>query len=514
MRGRSGPYLVALAAGCGLSFAFPRPDLGALAWVTVAPLLVVARGARAGRGFRLGLLFGIGFFGLLILWISIIGWVAWAVLVLLQALFLGLFGFAWAVISRRISGGLAAVAAAILWTALEWARSIAPLHGFTWGELAQSQHDLPWMLRTAGWGGGWAVAWLLVLVNGLVAEAWSTYRLRGVSARVVGPAVIAALLLAAPLALPQERSHGHPLRVAIVQGNVPQHFSGSFAAKNEVILKSHLRLTRRLGELANPPALVVWPESSVGSDLERTPGVKEAIARAARAAGATIIAGGNLDLPRGRYKVMAFQFSPQGKLVDTYQKTHLVPFGEYVPGRRFLEWIPQLAQVPRDAVAGSEPTVFDVNGVPVAPVLSYEGDFGALVRQRIEAGARLLVVGTNTSTWGRSAASLQHVAFSQVRAAENGVWVVHAALSGVSAFIAPDGTVTQSTALGRATSLVGEVRPASGTTFYTRTGDWVPHGCAALSAVGLALSIVLGRKRTRSRTTAREASETRNLPVG
>src|SRR5947207_8969152 len=104
---------------------------------------------------------------------------------------------------------------------------------------------------------------------------------------------------------------------------------------------------------------------------------------------------------------------------------HLVPFGEYVPGRRLLSWLPLLDQIPQDAVAAHDPKSFSVDGGEVTTVLSYEGDFGSLVRQRIGAGGRLLVVATNTSTWRRSWASAQHVAMSQVRAAENGVWVVH-----------------------------------------------------------------------------------------
>src|SRR5665809_35121 len=116
--------------------------------------------------------------------------------------------------------------------------------------------------------------------------------------------------------------------------------------------------------------------------------------------------------------------------------------------------IPALEQVPRDAVAADEPVVFDIAGGKVVPVISFEGDFGSLVRKPIAEGGRLLVVATNTSTWGYSWASAQHVAFSQVRAVENGVWVAHAALSGISAFVSPNGQVIDSTSLWTATAQV------------------------------------------------------------
>jgi apolipoprotein N-acyltransferase len=102
------------------------------------------------------------------------------------------------------------------------------------------------------------------------------------------------------------------------------------------------------------------------------------------------------------------------------------------------------------------------------------------------AGGRLLVVATNTSTFGYTWNSAQHVAFSQIRAVENGVWVAHGALSGISAFIRPDGTVAASTPLWTATTLVGDVAFATRATFYARTGDWLPLGSALVALAGLA----------------------------
>jgi apolipoprotein N-acyltransferase len=195
--------------------------------------------------------------------------------------------------------------------------------------------------------------------------------------------------------------------------------------------------------------------------------------------------GGNLDVGTDRYLVMAFLVSAEGDIVDRYQKTHLVPFGEYIPARPLLGWIPMLEQVPRDAIPGDRATLFDVAGGVVAPVISFEGDFGSLVRARIDAGGRLLVVATNTSTWGDSWASEQHLAFSRVRAVENGVWVVHAAISGTSAFVSPAGDVRGQTPVSERASAVATVRFATEPSFYARTGDWFPLLCGLVSIVSL-----------------------------
>ena len=482
-------YVAALAGGAVLAFSFPEPDLFFLAWIGIAPLLIALRDATPGRGFLLGLAFGGAFFGVLLYWVSIVGWAAWAALVVLQMLFIGLFGAGWAYLRARLPGWAAVLVAGALWTVLEYARTLVPTVGFTWGELAQSQHNATWMLKLAPWGGGWAISWLIASVNALVAEAWLARRSLRPAATSLA---IASGLIALPLLLPVPEVNGKEVRVAIVQGNVPRSFDGTVLDKELEIIASHARLTQRIP--SGSVDLVVWPESSVGLDVDKEPAAAKAIAQSARSVGAPMIVGGNLDVDEDHYKVMAFHVSAEGEIVDRYQKTHLVPFGEYVPARGLLGWIPMLEQVPRDAIAGDEATVFDVAGGPVAPVISFEGDFGSLVRGRIDAGGRLLVVATNTSTWEESWASAQHVAFSQVRAAENGVWVVHGALSGISALISPDGSVVASSPLWEATTTTGTVRFATSPTFYARVGDWVPV-VGALLVIGLGVAAVRRRSR-------------------
>ena len=475
-------YLVVLVSGTILAFAFPQTDLAPLAWIAVAPLLMVGRGAGWRRGARLGALFGFGFFGALLIWISIVGWVAWAALVLLETIFLAGVGAAWGAASDRLgSAGRIALAPA-LWVVSEYARSSLPAVAFPWGELAQSQHDLPWMLRIASVGGGALLGFVLVTVNACAAEIWMSFRDR--KRALVVPAVTAVVLLLVGFAIPPNDATGRSLRVGIVQGNVPPRPPSM--EKDLQILGDHVGLTK---QLAGRVDLVVWPESAVGLDPD-DPDVARLI-RIAASAGAPMIIGGNEPTPSGKqYLVEAFEVSaPDGKIVDRYQKTHLVPFGEYVPARWLFGWIPMLDQVPYDAVPGHEAKIFDVAGGPIAPVISFEGDFGRLVRGRIAAGGRLLVVATNTSTWGHSWASAQHVAFSQLRAAENGVWVVHAALSGISAFIDPTGRVIGDLGLYRQASLVHEVRFADSISLYARTGEWIPVTVVLLALLAAAVDL-------------------------
>jgi apolipoprotein N-acyltransferase len=484
---------VVLAAGTALAFAFPEADLSPIAWLAVAPLLIAGRGAGWRRGAGLGFVFGFAFFGTLLVWVSLVGWVAWAVLVVMEALFVAAFGALWGALSGQLSAPGRIALAAAAWMGAEFLRAAVPVVGFPWGQLAQSQHNLLWMLRLASVGGGLFLGCVLMIVNGCVAEIWSSVRTRRRTATVT--AAVACALLLVGFVIPENRATGHPARVAIVQGNVPQT-APSFS-KDVQILADHVQLTK---ELAGRADLVVWPESSVALDPDEK-GVAKVIGEAAIAAGAPMIVGGNEPDPTGtKYLVESFEVSPEGVIVDRYQKTHLVPFGEYVPARGLLGWIPMLNQVPYDAIPGKTGKIFDVGGGRVAPVISFEGDFGSLVQQRIAAGGRLLVVATNTSTWGHSWASAQHVAFSQLRAAENGVWVVHAALSGISAFIDPSGRVVGDIGLYEQASLVHEVRFASSVSIYARTGGRIPETILLLAA-----AIVLADLRYRPRVASPDA---------
>lgn len=487
MRIADGPnrrsYPAALLLGISLALAFPEPSISPLAFVSIAGMLWLTTNAGARHGSLIGFIFGFGFFGVLIYWISIIGIVAYIVLVSLQALFLAAFGAAWGWASVHAHHAvLRVLAPASLWVAVEYIRSIFPLRGFTWGQLAQSQNEVGHLLRVAGIGGSWLVAALIVAVASLLFMAIESL-VAGERGRSGGALAVGGALIAAPWLVPGNAAAGDSIRVAIVQGNVPRAVEPSFE-KQLTILRSHVHLTE---ELPSDVDLVVWPESAVGIDPEREGFVGNEISGAARAAGAPMIVGANLDLPDDKYRVVALHVDEDGRFVDRYQKTHLVPFGEYVPARRFLDWIPALDQVPRDAVPASEEVVFDLPSGKVAPVISFEGDFGSLVRGRVAAGGRLLIVATNTSTWEESWASAQHVAMSQVRAAENGVYVVHAALSGISAIVEPDGSVVDRTPLWTATALIGEVRFATDVTLYARVGDVVAYASFIGSVLVLAI---------------------------
>jgi apolipoprotein N-acyltransferase len=178
---------------------------------------------------------------------------------------------------------------------------------------------------------------------------------------------------------------------------------------------------------------------------------------------------------------------------ETYVKRRPVPFGEYVPFRSWLAgWISRFDRVARDFRAGAEPGVLDLAGVPVGVVICFEVADDGVVRDAIVGGGELLVVQTNNATYGRTPQPAQQLAITRLRSVEHGRATLVAATSGISAVIAPDGTLEQRSAEFVATSLVGEVSRRDALTIADRLGPW-PERVAVLVAVVALIAAVRQR---------------------
>lgn len=433
-----------------------------------------------GRAAAAGTAFGLVFFGLLLRWILLFGAPAFVALVVLQTLWVVAGLHAGITINRNWRVPMLAVFPLAL-LAGEYLRGHLPLGGFTWGGVAYSQHDNLPLLRLAAFTGAWGVSLLVTVVNAIGAAVLSRI---GPGRLLVGAAAVLALVFGIGI-LPVSEPGGTPARVAIVQGNLPGG-DGAPEADDPTVLNNHVRLTSLLepGEAE----LVIWPESTLDRDPTAEPEYLEAIQESIRRADAPLLVGGSVDVGEDRFRNVSFFFDAEGDLAGTYDKIHLVPFGEYVIGRRLLEpLISQLELVPRDGVPGDIPVVFSIPEGRFSSVICFESTFPGLVRRFVKGGARLLVVSTNNSSFEQSAASRQHIAFSQLRAAEHRQWLAHAALTGISAVVTPDGEVVRSTPLFRPVLLKPQVRFArqDQITFYARFGDWLPVGLLIAMLVGL-----------------------------
>ena len=469
------PYLLALVGAALAVLAFP--PFGVWPLVVLGPALWLW-GLRAVRrpalGAVSGLLFGVGFFSGLIWWISELGLIAVVPLVLVQALFPTLFGWALVRFGRGDSGWWW-VTATGLWALVELVRARFPFGGFEWGAWGYALSDLAPARGAARWIGTSGLG----LVVMAVAASLASFR-RSASPPAFVP-VAAAVAVAVAGALAPPFPDGLPVRVAVVQGSTPCPFQHCPDERRLTYLQ-HLELTRTIA--AGSVDLVVWSEGSTGSanaDPVNNPEVGEAIGSEAARIGAWILVGSDRPVSDTHWVNANVVFSPAGEIVGEYRKQHPVPFGEYIPARPLFAWIPALDQVPRDMIPGDGPVVFDLGGYRLGSVISFEGLFPRYARQNVRAGAELLVIATNQGSYGYTPASDQFIGITRMRSAETGVDVVHSAVTGRSVLLTDGGVLGERTGLATQEVLYGVVTARSSMrTLATRLGDTV----AALAALG------------------------------
>jgi apolipoprotein N-acyltransferase len=491
------PILPGLAIGlvAGVALWAAHPPVG-LSWAAflVAPLLVAAMRIAMGEGPLLpaapvrttvrtalpAVVAGLVGYGAMIAWlIAPAGVLGWALLVLVQAAWLGVWAL---LVAPHLHRPILPVLAAGAWVGMDTLRGIVPLSGFSWGALAYSQVDVAWFIPLGRVLGASGITFVVVglsvaLVDGLVGM-WAGDREdppRAPLAQAVGLALLVTLITVGPPPTDGE------LDVLAVQGNDIEHWVAQDPDPPRTIARNLHRLTLEAVEADGAPDLVVWPESAIDRDPSRPAWTDLGVlaSEAARAAG-TLVAGVSLDGPDdpARERIVgAWLLGPEGtdRVEDLYIKRRPVPFGEYIPGRRWLDWIPGLEQVPRDAIAGPDAQAFEVApGVRAAVLVCFETLFSDLARTNILASdvdAALLLAITNDASFQRSAEPAQHLAQSRMRAIETGRWVVHAALSGSSAFVDPEGRVHQATDLFTQEAIRADVPLAAGRTPFLAVGD-------------------------------------------
>lgn len=497
--------------------AHPPVDQWWLGLVAVAPLSALARELAPGphplrRGLGWGLVAGLTFFGPLLYWLIPFGYAAFGLLTVIQSAAVALWVGVMAWVGERRGRALIAVA---LWVGIERLRSGWPLGGFSWGVLGYSQHDGGMLLASARSLGVYGVSLLLVTVAVAVEEGvrsavrgWPEARESDVPADAVFTAlrtplltVLGVLVLGVLLGGEAPAPTGRTVEIGIAQAGDTRATSAAGVNRldsDRIIRVAQLALEATQPFVEDPPDLVVWPENSLDIDIRTSRGeeIAAVLEEAVALVSPTPILAGEYRVgeePRTLFNQMTV-FTTEG-IGDSYVKRQPVPFGEYVPAREWLDWFPPLAQIPNDTLPGAAAQVLEVAGARVGGVICFENTFDTLVRDQVRAGADILVVGTNNSSFGDTAMSRQHVAFSQLRAVETGRWVVHAGISGISAFVDPEGGLHEQTEAFTPASPRMDVPLVEGTTPAVRIGGLVGPAAMAVALLGLVGLALADRRR-------------------
>ena len=487
---------------------FPQPlaggvlDLGlVVSWLSPALLLLGLTGLSPARAARSAFLASWLAQAGILHWIYVVtvrhghapvavGVLAPLALALYAALFSGLFGAAWAWLRER--GAAGPLAAALLWVVMDHLRSFV-LGGFPWATLGYAQHQnrllLPLVSVTGVYGLSFVATWAGAACAGLLASRLEGGRPR----RRDWLALIAVAALHAGVTWLAASAPGpsrDTVRVAAIQGNIDQSvkWNRDQVARSLAIYEDLSRRAARQGA-----EIVVWPESAVATALELDAEVMGRLSQLARETGVVQVVGAvGVDLADGgrriaRYYDSAFVIGADGRPGERYDKSHLVPFGEYVPLRALLGRL--LSAVATgiaagDVSAGPSPRALEIvaagRTLKVGVPICYELLFPDRVRRFVDDGGGMLLAITNDAWYGRTGAPYQFLVMTALRSAETGVWTVRAANTGVSAIIDASGRIREETSIFEAGFVIGDIPIASmeaGRTFYTRHGDVFAWAC-------------------------------------
>ncbi|MCY3890682.1 MAG: apolipoprotein N-acyltransferase [bacterium] len=368
--------------------------------------------------------------------------------------------------------GLFVLAGAIRW---RW-----PFGGVPLATLPMSQVDTPWATTVRVLG-----PLLLVGVGAAIAMVLAAALDRRWQAALALAVVVLGFWGWAALA-PRGSATG-TLDVAIVQGGGPQRTRAANTVPG-VVFERHLEASQLVQK---PVDLVVWPEDVVDvHGLFVNSEERQRLAELATELDATLVAGVVEDVSATEAANFAAVFSPDGSLINRYDKVRLVPFGEYVPLRSLIEPLAPDYLPAGDMRRGDTPAVVDTPVGRLGVSISWEIFFEDRARDAIGNGGKVLLNPTNGASYWLTIVQTQQIASSRLRALETGRWVVQSAPTGFSAFVDPDGNVYQRTAVSERKVIQAEVELRTGQTLATRAGPWpmIAFALAALAAAWMAHS--------------------------
>lgn len=502
--------VLSFLSGLLLALAFPRVGWSFVAWFALVPLFSV----MDKRPFASGFAAGTTFFAVILYWLNIVmttyggmnpffSFVAYLLLVFYLSLYFAASTWLTCRLHKLLRLPLWLLLP-VVWVAAEYLRAHL-LSGFPWASLGYSQQGYLSMIQAADLFGVYGLSFLLVFFNASVAAGWRAARAEKTWIPAWSPLAAALLLAVANGAYGWHRlqdgveERPRHLSVALIQGNVDQAVKWDPDFKRATI--DHYRWLSLAAAEAGKTDLLVWPESATPFYFDPREPLLAEVREIPRATSAQLLFGAPAyEVENGsvRYLNSAFLLSRRGEVLGRSDKIHLVPFGEYNPLEKVFPFLDKLVHGVGDFSPGSfKPLPLEEGKAGV--LVCFEAIFPEIARNYIRLGCGLLVNVTNDAWFGRSSAPYQHLAMTRFRAVENRVWIVRAANTGISAFIAPSGRVSAASGIFEPAALRGEAGFGARPTFYNRWGDGLPLLCLFLMS-GAWLVAEWGRKKQKSRT--------------
>jgi apolipoprotein N-acyltransferase len=503
-------YGLAFLLGVAAAAALPPVDMTPVLAAVFPGLLWLDDGSRGpGASFRLGWIFGFGFFLAGLYWIAAALFVDldrfwWLVPIAAAglpagfAVYVGAALFLTAVAARRLRLPPTArvFAFAVLWSAAEWLRGHL-LTGLPWNLIGYAwSGGFPGaiaVLQSVAWVGIYGLSFVTVLAASLLALLGNPVTSPMGAVRRWAPAIAAGLLVLVPavggaIRLETAPSEASGTWLRLVQPSIPQTLKWQPAAARANFRRL---LDLSVAPATHPLAAILWPEAATPFLLGRDEAARHEIAAIVPQGGYLITGALRANPPPGPIEQIWNSIeavNERGDIVVRYDKAHLVPFGEYVPFRDLLPF-KKITAGTMDLSPGPGPRTIALPGLPpVAPLICYEVIFPGAIIDESERPAWMLNA-TNDAWYGRSSGPFQHFAIARTRAVEEGLPLVRVANNGISAVIDAAGRVRARTDLDSVGYVDAALPAPAGRTPYARVGDWAWLALLVFAAVPVVLRL-------------------------
>jgi apolipoprotein N-acyltransferase len=496
-------------------------NLNWLAWCALVPLLIAVQNLTWQDRIRLGLIAGLVHYLTLVYWLyytmQTYGHLPWYLsipVLFLMATYLALYITAFAILATRLhtkpAAGLFLIPA--LWVSLEYVRSFL-FTGFPWELMGYTQYRALHIIQISDIFGVFGISFLILLTNVAVYQVY-LYFIPGdwhktfVTKRgIIGAALAAVIMISAAWFYGALRIKSIDAlavksaseKIAVVQGNIEQSLKWDPAFQVETVRK-YTRLTRLADN--QKPDLIVWPETATPFYFLYDTRLSDMVIRAIRQIATHFLIGSpsfSQKDKRIEYFNSAYLMGPDGNAIGKYDKAHLVPYGEYVPLKKWLPFLGKMVAQVGDFVAGKKGETLAWNDYKLGVLICYEIIFSDLSRAVTKNGAAVLINITNDAWYGKTSAPYQHFSMAVLRAVENRRSLIRAANTGISGFIDPVGRVTASTQLFTDAVLIKSVPVLKNVTFYTRYGDLFARLCLAITLFAIFIKMLKFKKQNHRR---------------
>jgi apolipoprotein N-acyltransferase len=492
-------FFLAVLSGLALAFSFPNYNLPLLAWVALALLMLAAPGARTRDAALFGFINGALFYPISLPWIatvmkqfgSNISWAAAAGILGLMTLAGALFPLVFAALVCRVgrkSVPIACLMAPPLWVVLEFVRAHLPIISFPWNLLGYAASGNLAFVQLTSFTGIFGLSLLVAAFNALV--AWAIMSPSKDSRRITIGVAVVLIVIAwfgprfVPRATPDHVAH-------LVQTNFAQYeiyppdWMQTHAADMEQLESISVGAAKKI------PGAIIWPEVPAPFSLQdsKFAAIAEGIARDSHQDFLVGVDDWKLG-PNRQWEASnsAVLLDPSGHREFTYDKIHLVPFGEYVPLRKWLTFAHSLTEGIGDFTPGREYSVGPLPGGRFSVFICYEAIFSSEIRRFAANGAQLLINISNDGWFGRSSAPAQHLMMARVRAVENRRWLLRCTNTGFTVDVDPYGRIVARLPTFTRAELDAPYGFRSDLTPYTRFGDWLAWLCVIASAALIVLN--------------------------